>query len=164
MSANPNPYSPPLAEVAELQGSGVELGSRGARLGAVTVDLLVQVLALWLASRLVPWSIFEGDESPSILVLNTGLGLVLFVLVQGWLLVKRGQTVGKMLLGLRITRPDGRAVGAARLLGLRYGIGYVLGGVPVFNMVYGLIDALMIFRESRRCLHDVIADTIVVKA
>lgn len=164
MSANPNPYAPPAAEVAELQGSGVELGSRGARLGAVIVDLLVQVLALWLASLFVPWSIFAGDESPTILALNTGLGLVLFVAVQGWLLVKRGQTVGKMALGLRITRPDGQAVGPARVLGLRYGIGYVLGGVPILNVVYGLVDALMIFRESRRCLHDVIADTIVVKA
>jgi uncharacterized RDD family membrane protein YckC len=30
--------------------------------------------------------------------------------------------------------------------------------------LYGLIDSLLIFRESRRCLHDNIADTIVVKA
>ena len=39
---------------------------------------------------------------------------------------------------------------------------------PVFTALHEQagrkIPALMIFRESRRCLHDVIADTIVVKA
>jgi hypothetical protein len=29
--------------------------------------------------------------------------------------------------------------------------------------IYSLVDCLMIFRKSRRCLHDEIADTIVVK-
>jgi hypothetical protein len=32
------------------------------------------------------------------------------------------------------------------------------------GIVYELIDALMIYGESRQCLHDRIADTIVVKA
>ena len=32
----------------------------------------------------------------------------------------------------------------------------------VVGTIYGLVDVLMIFRASRRCLHDHIADTIVV--
>ncbi len=163
MSVNSNPYAPPAAEVADLPATGVELGSRWARLGAVIIDLLVQMAVLWVASLFVPWKVFSDSNAVSMLALNAGLGLLLFVVVQGYLLVTRGQTVGKLALGLRITRPDGRAVGAARMLGLRYGIGYVLGVVPFLNIVYGLIDSLMIFRESRRCLHDLIADTIVVK-
>jgi hypothetical protein len=30
-------------------------------------------------------------------------------------------------------------------------------------MIYALIDCVMIFRDSRRCLHDSIADTQVIK-
>ena len=36
--------------------------------------------------------------------------------------------------------------------------------VPLVGWMYGLLDVLMIFRDSRKCLHDNIADTIVVKA
>ena len=36
--------------------------------------------------------------------------------------------------------------------------------IPVIGTVYGLLDVLLIFRASRRCLHDNIADTIVVTA
>jgi hypothetical protein len=35
--------------------------------------------------------------------------------------------------------------------------------IPV-SYIYPLIDVLLIFRSSRKCLHDSIADTIVVKA
>lgn len=164
MSVSPNPYAPPSAEVADLPVAGLEPGGRGARLGAVIIDIVVQMAVLWIASFIVPWRVFSGEEALNQLLLNAGLGLLLFVGVQGWLLVKRGQTIGKLALGLRITRPDGSPVGALRMLGLRYGIGYVLGVVPLLNIVYGLVDSLLIFRESRRCLHDNIADTIVVKA
>jgi uncharacterized RDD family membrane protein YckC len=50
-------------------------------------------------------------------------------------------------------------------------LGAVLGAMGVSPLwtalvgyVYPLIDTLMIFGESRQCLHDRIADTIVVKA
>jgi hypothetical protein len=40
----------------------------------------------------------------------------------------------------------------------------VLASIPVIGTIYGLLDVLLIFRASRRCLHDNIADTIVVTA
>ena len=36
--------------------------------------------------------------------------------------------------------------------------------IPVIGSLVGLIDALLIFRDNRRCLHDNIADTMVVVA
>jgi len=54
-------------------------------------------------------------------------------------------------------------VSAFRILGLRYGIGYLANLVPVVGALFGLIDCLLIFRQSRRCLHDQIADTIVIR-
>lgn len=35
--------------------------------------------------------------------------------------------------------------------------------VPVIGMLYAVIGILFIFRDPRKCLHDTIADTVVVK-
>jgi uncharacterized RDD family membrane protein YckC len=70
--------------------------------------------------------------------------------------------VGKKLLGMRIVRSDGSRASAGRILGLRYTLGWVIASVPLVGSLYALVDALLIFRGSRQCLHDTIADTIVV--
>jgi hypothetical protein len=36
--------------------------------------------------------------------------------------------------------------------------------VLAFVPFYGVVDALLIFGEARQCVHDKIADTIVIKA
>ena len=36
--------------------------------------------------------------------------------------------------------------------------------VPFIGGFYSIIDSLMIFGEQRRCIHDYIADTIVIRA
>ncbi|PTT78586.1 hypothetical protein DBR42_23250 [Pelomonas sp. HMWF004] len=95
--------------------------------------------------------------------MSLALGVPIFLLIQAWPLVTRGQTVGKMLLKLRIVRTDGSHADAWRLLGLRYGIGMLTGVNTGIAIVYSLIDALLIFRASRQCLHDTIADTKVIK-
>ena len=47
---------------------------------------------------------------------------------------------------------------------LRGGLSWVLAAIPGIGNLYALIDVLCIFREDRRCLHDLIADTNVVEA
>jgi uncharacterized RDD family membrane protein YckC len=91
-------------------------------------------------------------------------GIGLFVLIQSYLLATQGQTVGKKLLGLRIVRSNGEAVAIGRMLGLRYFLGWIITMIPFIGALFALTDALLIFRDSRKCLHDNIADTIVVKA
>jgi uncharacterized RDD family membrane protein YckC len=71
--------------------------------------------------------------------------------------------VGKRLLNIRIVRTDGRRAGFARLLFIRGGVTMVLYMIPLLGSLVALVDMLMIFRASRRCLHDVIADTVVVR-
>lgn len=160
-------YAPPQAEVADVAGDGVELGGRGTRLRAVLIDALLVAALLWGVGRVTPWNVFEPDMSAGLLrpmFTNLVLGFIAFTVLNGYLLATQGQTIGKRLLGLRIVRPDGERASLARLLGARYGIGYVISLVPIAGGLYGLIDALLIFRESHQCLHDNIADTIVVKA
>jgi uncharacterized RDD family membrane protein YckC len=160
-------YAPPTAEVADVSASSeAQLAGRGARLGGAIIDGVILLGLWWLVGLLTPWNIFSPKLAQAGLMALLGmqlLGLLLFALVNGYLLMTRGQTVGKMLLGMRITRPDGSAATPGRVIGLRYGVGWLLSALPVVGMVYALVDCLMIFRADRRCLHDLIAGTIVVK-
>jgi uncharacterized RDD family membrane protein YckC len=57
-------------------------------------------------------------------------------------------------------RTDGSEVSISRVIIGRNIINTILGIIPL----YGLIDVLLIFGNARRCVHDYIADTIVIKA
>ena len=165
--ADQNPFAPPTARVEDVATGGLELAGRGARLGAVLIDGLIQgaiyyALAFTMFRSMIPDTTGANVFSGFVIQLVAGIGL--FVLVQGYLLATQGQTIGKKLLGLRIVRSNGEAVGIGRMLGLRYFLGWVLTMIPFIGVIYALADALLIFRDSRKCLHDNIADTIVIKA
>ena len=163
-------YAPPQAHVDDVDATtdGPVLATRWQRFGAVLIDGALVFAAVWVVGKLLPWDIWAVDPNMTIWtttpVANILVSMLAFAAVHAYLLVKRGQTVGKFALGIRITRPDGSLPSLGRVLGLRYFLGYATTILPVLGQVYGLIDCLTIFRSSRRCLHDVIADTIVVQA
>ncbi len=159
-----NPFAPPKADVADVgAGNAPVLATRGNRLLATIIDFAAQIAVMMVVNLALPFSLFS-DQGPDAAPLAAGLvGIVIWFVLQGPILVKRGQTLGKVALGMRIVRPDGSRVGPARMLGLRYGVGWAVGLIPLVNVIYGLIDSLLIFRASHRCLHDQIADTIVVR-
>ncbi len=159
-------FAPPQAEVADIAVDGMAAGGRGTRLGAALIDGVIVGVLLWLLGQVTGWNVFAPDLKAGlmrVMATNLVLGFITFTAVNAYLLATQGQTLGKRLLGLRIVRPDGGRASLVRLLGARYGIGYVIGLLPFVGGLYGLIDSLLIFRESRRCLHDHIADTLVVK-
>lgn len=160
-------FAPPEAHVADIPSSEVELAGRGMRLLAAIVDGLLVGVAIWCAGMLPVFKpLLLAAGTPTMTSLNftsTAFGVAVFLLMQGWLLVTRGQTIAKMLFKLRIVRSDGAKVDALRLLGLRYGVGFVIGLNSLASGIWGLVDCLLIFRESRQCLHDSIADTKVIK-
>ena len=166
-----NPFAAPTAHVADIPLAGQQqLGGRGARLGSVIIDGIIQgaayyAIAFTMFSALLPSNTpnnFSGLAG--VFALQIVISVVLFVVPHGYLLATQGQTIGKKLLGLRILRSNGERASIGRLLGLRYFLGWVLLVIPFAGAIYGLADCLMIFRDSRKCLHDNIADTIVVKA
>lgn len=163
----PNRYAPPTAHVEDVAAGGAELAGRGARLGAVVIDGLIQgavyyTLAFVFIKVLLPDP--KGGDGFGAVALQLAASFALFALINGYLLATQGQTVGKKLLGVRIVRSDGSRASLARLIGLRYILTWVIVLVPLVGVIYALLDSLMIFRESRKCLHDNIADTIVVRA
>ena len=79
------------------------------------------------------------------------------------LLGTRGQTLGKIVAGTRIVALDGSRVGFLRAVFLRGVLPTLCGRVPVVGPFFGLVDTLMIFGKDKRCLHDQMAGTKVVK-
>jgi uncharacterized RDD family membrane protein YckC/DNA-directed RNA polymerase subunit RPC12/RpoP len=69
-----------------------------------------------------------------------------------------GKTIGKKLLGTKVVVDGGRSPGLLQGVILRNWLTSALNMIPFFS----LIDALFIFGESRRCLHDYLAGTYVV--
>lgn len=158
-------FAPPQAHVADLAPEQAVLAGRGTRLLAAIVDGLILAAAVWAVLMIPALTPLMRDDADvwafdpwSMLV-----GVGVFFAVQGWPLLARAQTIGKMLFKLRIVRTDGSRPDAFRLLGLRYGVGMLMGVSAGLSMVYSLIDSLLIFRASRQCLHDSIADTQVIK-
>ena len=92
------------------------------------------------------------------------LGALIVLAIDLTLLARNGQTIGKKLLGIKVVRVDGSPVSLFRVFFLRYVCNTLLTLIPLFGSLYSLVDCLMIFSESRRTVHDRIADTIVIKA
>jgi uncharacterized RDD family membrane protein YckC len=169
-TSDDNRFAPPAAHVEDVAASGPgTLAGRGTRLGAALIDVVLAVIAFGILALVTPINIFNlgaarAGFTIAAVLQNLIVGFVIFILIHGYLLATRGQTVGKKLLHIRIVRSDGSPASFGRLVGLRYLTTSVLASIPWFGTIYGLLDTLLIFRASRRCLHDNIADTIVVTA
>jgi uncharacterized RDD family membrane protein YckC len=93
-----------------------------------------------------------------------GLASLALLIVQIYLVSTRGQTIAKRILGLRIVRyTDGSNPGFVRGWLLRAFVPSLIGVLPMVGNLFTLVNYCFIFREDRRCLHDLIADTRVVK-
>jgi uncharacterized RDD family membrane protein YckC len=172
--SEPNPYAPPQAELdvqIPLPVDDLELADRGTRLAANLLDGIIVLipfgLIAFLCYQLLGWNMFE--ERTTLGAFLEGLAIsssasVLYFAVNGRLLARHGQSIGKKLFKIRIAKPDGRIPTLWDSFFKRYALFLFLQDVPLVGRMVPLIDALMIFRESRRCLHDELAETIVVKA
>ncbi|XOV82830.1 MAG: RDD family protein [bacterium] len=109
----------------------------------------------------------EAYAGNQIWLRGIGLGVVGYLLVNGWLLHRRGQTVGKMCMGIMIIdAKTGEKPPWWRLVFIR-ALFFPLLYLPVLVASVGLwallplLDQAFIFRADRRCLHDLLAGTSV---
>lgn len=164
-----NPYAPPRGAVQDfVAGEGLEPGGRAARLAAAVVDgiivcvmTFVPALTVLFATGALVGPETQVDDSA---YLMAGLVFLAGFIAWAWitmLLVARfGQTMGKRLLEIRVVRSDGSQASLGRIFLLRNVVNGLLGLIPF----YALVDVLFIFGERRQCIHDRLADTLVVKA
>jgi uncharacterized RDD family membrane protein YckC len=128
------------------------------RCGAFLIDyiILVALLALsTLVSRLLGGGARSAGTSSETLAFF--LVTVTAVFNLGVLPGLTGLTVGKWATGLRIQRTNGMDMGMGRAF-LRHFVGY-----PVSLLTLGLGFLAVAFTPNRRGLHDLIADTVVVR-
>ncbi|WP_157432972.1 RDD family protein [Actinomadura rifamycini] len=154
----PNEYIDPAAGLA----------SRWARLGAGIVDLVVlSIISGLISLPFVNWDTVV-DPEPGEYAYNgmqvwTNLIAIIVGFLYFWLMhAKWGQTLGKMLLRIRVVREEDGGPIATSQAAARSAFYSVLGGICG---CIGFIDVLWILWDRRRqALHDKIARTVVVKA
>ena len=166
-SSPTNIYAPPEAIVDDVVPEGeIALADRGARFIAALIDGVVIGALNGVLAYTFGYNIFAPPDDPSvvlqILLMLSGIGLSLAV--NGYLLAKNGQTVGKKLMNIKIVRTDGSKATFQRIVGMRLLPVWIVSAIPIVGALVAVVDVLFIFRENRKCLHDNIADTIVVKA
>ena len=91
-------------------------------------------------------------------------GMLAYAVITIILVHKNGQTIGKKLLGIKVVRSDGARASLGRIFWLRNVVNALPSMIPVVGGFYFFVDSFFIFSESNQCVHDKIADTIVVKA
>lgn len=162
-----NPYAPPEARVSDFREAGrdVELAGRGTRLGAAIVDTLIfgsTVIPILIAAGFDPGEVAEPSAYLGVGGLVTVLLLIVILAITAVLVYRNGQTIGKWLVDIKVVRTDGTRASFARIFWLRNFVNWIPSAIPVIGNFYGLADSLFIFGAQRRCIHDFIADTIVV--
>jgi uncharacterized RDD family membrane protein YckC len=162
-----NPYLPPKANVhSEPAQDSTQLASRKRRLAGAMIDGLIvggaNSLYIYFTGQFALLS--KGVTLPfAQQALNLLVFAGFFFVINGYLLYKNGQTVGKLILGMKIIRVDGAPTEIMNLAVFRYVPQWLVTLIPVIGGVFSLIDVLFIFRRDNRCVHDLLAGTEVVK-
>jgi uncharacterized RDD family membrane protein YckC len=171
-----NPYAPPRSMVTDVQDpvGEIVLADRGTRLGASIIDGLIFSALVYVPLFLIFGAIpgftrgyVRPDPNSGLVIV--GALLILFGFTGWcWFTIKyvraNGQSIGKRILGIKMVRSDGTPVSLGRVFWLRNFVNGLIGVIPLLGPLYTLADMLFIFAESRQCLHDKLADTIVVIA
>jgi uncharacterized RDD family membrane protein YckC len=173
-----NNYAPPKSEVADVAPDEDIKASRGSRLAASIIDTLIVFVPMipaythaWPAimragpgmqrNAFAVWALIAGTGGWFYIGLLWGVSMLI---IDGILAYRNGQSIAKKWLGIKDVRTDGSRVSFARIFWLRNVLNGAMGFIPIIGGLYGLIDALFIFGSAKRCVHDYIADTIVVRA
>jgi uncharacterized RDD family membrane protein YckC len=135
--------SVPVPRLGEVQVR-VEYATFGRRLWALVLDVVLFTIVASLLAAIVGTK-WAGELT---------LVLALLWFVGG---TAEGGTIGKRLASLRVVRRDGSRVSLWRAF-LREPVGMLLSALPLFGGFFWMLD-----EPRRRCWHDLIADTVVVR-
>jgi len=173
-----NPYSTPLTSPELVSEPDpffqVVLASRWARLWASLIDGIILIALMFVVALPLafldldvetlessPYSSLYSDSSTNLLseLIELLLGITAYLAINGYFMVKSGQTIGKKTLGIQVvTYRTHQLLSPGKILGMRFALTSLLGYFPIF----GLIDALFIFSAEKRCVHDHMAGSIVI--
>lgn len=106
------------------------------------------------------------EEFALTLVFGIGLsllGIVAYFALQIFLLATRSQTVGKYLMKCQVVDFEtGKPADFLQVAILRILVNGIICNLPLIGFFYFIVDSCFIFREDRRCIHDLLASTTVI--
>jgi uncharacterized RDD family membrane protein YckC len=129
------------------------------RFGAQMIDsVLLGIVNTIISLILIGSAMAAQDPAIAIgaLIASYAIGIAIGVSYEGWFLVNKGATVGKMALGLKVVRASGAQITWGLAIG-RYFSKLVSGMMLCIGYLMAAWD------EEKRSLHDRICDTRVIK-
>ncbi len=128
------------------------------RCGAILVDYILLIfipVGSLLIGRLMN---IESSKLLNSEISNTGWLIMILLALTNFVIFPMfsGQSVGKMLTGLRVVRTDGKAASFSQLL-VRHSIGYLL---TIATLGLGFLFSIL--NQKGRALHDFLVGTVVV--
>ena len=168
-----NPYTPPESKILPSSPNGsIELASRWKRLGGALIDGLIgfavafpvmYLTGFW--QRAMERARTDAQPDFSEIIIYGAYGLIAFIVIHGYFLHTYGQTVGKRLIGTRIVSvQDQKILPLWKVFTLRYLPISIIAQIPMAGQWFSVIDSLFVFRKDKRCIHDLIAGTMVIDA
>lgn len=153
------------------------LASRLSRLAAQIIDslILAPISAFVMVYYLNITAFMESDDPGELMAYMASLDIfdvvmvtlppaLGYVVINYFTLEKYGQSLGKRLCGIRIVTLTNHIPPVRKLIFDRFLLIQAIGVVPGIGGIFSILNVLFIFGSEKRCIHDVIAQTKVVKA
>ncbi|HEY6549530.1 MAG TPA: RDD family protein [Vicinamibacteria bacterium] len=146
-----------------IMPGALDLASTGRRFAGLWIDSFVTSMAAY--ALIIPLFVALGvmssagakDEPPVLMMLI--IYPILFgapVVYEGLMLARRGQTLGKMAVGIKVVTPEGGDLSRGQAWG-RAGLKLVLGSCMGIDYLPAFLT------RERTCLHDLMVKTRVVR-
>ena len=140
------------------------LAGRGRRFVAAAIDFAIVLVAGVVLVVLTGAFEDAGDYAGLLLPRIIGFGFAAYFVVNGWPLLRRSQTVGKALLGLVVVNAGTTNPAPWWRLTIRSPFFLALYAISLGPLaLIPVVDQAFILRNNRRCLHDLICGTEVLR-
>lgn len=141
------------------------LAARSRRLVCWLLDYAVVLSPAFVVAGVTTLMGRDGPQDRERVAPIIGLTSVAIYALQCTMTATTGQSLAKGWFGIRVARPNGEPPGFLRGVVLRSWLPALAAGFSLiwpFLAFLALFDALRIFGSQSRCVHDLLADTIVV--
>ncbi len=142
------------------------LASRWSRLWASIIDTMIfgicMALIIYFTNgiELVNGEMITKESTPYWVIIEL-LNLLLFMGINYKFLINNGQTIGKIILKIKIVDLNNELPTKSSLL-KRYSFYFLPPYIPVIGGIISTLNILFIFGKEKRCIHDIIAKTRVI--
>lgn len=160
-----NPYLAPNSNLTELLIGNALIASRLKRFSAFVIDFIIYFISA-LPFYIVKVEVFNAKEVSNLTtsILSMLWSIIMFVLLNGFLIKEYGQTIGKWVCNIYIAEnPTKTKSNFSNIFFKRYLPLLIIVGINYIGVILLLIDFLFVFRDDKRCIHDLIANTQVLE-